>query len=144
MQETIIAFDFGLKNIGIAVGQRLIGSASELPPLPAKEGQPQWEKVQVLLQEWQPSRLVVGLPLNMDGTPTSITPRVKKFSQRLHGRFGLPVELMDERLTTCEAKSEAHERGHHGHYASQPVDSIAARLILESWFRENKSAQSLC
>lgn len=137
MQETIIAFDFGLKNIGVAIGQSLIGSASEYPPLPAKEGQPQWSQLQSLLDEWQPTRLVVGLPLNMDGTPTTITPRVKKFANRLHGRYGLPVSLMDERLTTREAKTEAQARGHHGHYASKPVDSIAARIILESWFREH-------
>lgn len=129
-----MAFDYGLKNIGVAYGQSLTGTANELKPLPARDGVPNWDQLQQLLREWQPQQLVVGLPLNMDGSDSDLCARTRKFANRLNGRFGLPVTLHDERLSTRMAKKEAHERGHHGHYASAPIDSIAARLILESWF----------
>lgn len=132
--QTILAFDFGTRNIGVAVGQTLTRTADELPPLPARDGIPDWDSIGRLLSEWQPQLLVVGLPLNMDGSPSELSARAKKFGNRLHGRFGLQVEMMDERLSTFSAKGEALNRGHRGDYASNPVDSIAARLILESWF----------
>lgn len=128
-----MAFDYGLKNIGVAYGQSLTGTANELKPLPARDGVPDWLKVQQLLDEWQPQQLVVGLPLNMDGSESELCPRARKFANRLSGRFNLPVTLHDERLSTREAKEEAWDRGHHGHYAAAPIDSIAARLILEGW-----------
>lgn len=136
---TAMAFDYGLKNIGVAYGQSLTGTANELKPLPARDGVPQWDQVQLLLREWQPQHLLVGLPLNMDGTDSELCARARKFANRLNGRFGLPVSLHDERLSTRMAKTEAHDRGHHGHYASAPIDSIAARLILESWLESRKS-----
>lgn len=134
---TAMAFDYGLKNIGVAYGQSLTGTASELKPLAARDGVPDWNQVQQLLREWQPQQLVVGLPLNMDGSESELCQRARKFANRLNGRFGLPVILHDERLSTRGAKEEAHERGHHGHYASAPIDSIAARLILEGWLSSN-------
>lgn len=135
---TVMAFDYGLKNIGIAYGQSLTGTANELKPITARDGVPNWDHLQSLLREWQPQQLLVGLPLNMDGSNSDLCARARKFANRLHGRFGLPVILFDERLSTRMAKEEARERGHHGHYASAPIDSIAARLILESWFRDPK------
>lgn len=134
MPETILAFDYGTLNIGVAVGQTLTRTANELPSLKAKDGIPDWEAVTKLLAEWKPHLLVVGLPLNMDGTESELATRARKFANRLHGRFGLPVEMVDERLSTFSAKGEAMQRGHRGNYASKPVDSIAARLILEGWF----------
>lgn len=134
---TLMAFDYGLKNIGLAYGQTLTGTGRELAPISARDGIPNWDELARLLQEWQPQQLLVGLPLNMDDSESEICRRARKFANRLNGRFGLPVALYDERLTTRMAKEEAHERGHHGHYASAPVDSIAARLILESWIREH-------
>lgn len=131
---SVLAFDYGLKNIGVAYGQSITGTATELPPLSARDGIPDWEQIARLLREWQPQRLLVGLPLNMDDSESELSARARKFSNRLHGRFGMPVELFDERLTTRMAKEEARERGHGGHYASAPIDSIAARLLLESWF----------
>lgn len=120
--------------MGVAYGQSLTGTATELPPLPAKDGIPDWEAVKRLLQEWQPQALLVGLPLNMDDSESELARRARKFANRLHGRFTLPVTLFDERLSTREAKEEARQRGHRGNYAQSPVDSIAARLILESYF----------
>lgn len=139
MSLTVFAFDYGLKNIGLAYGQSITGTARELTALKARDGVPNWQQIAGIITEWQPLQLLVGLPLNMDDTETELCPRVRKFANRLHGRFGLPVALYDERLTTRMAKEEAAERGHHGHYASAPVDSIAARLLLESWFREHQA-----
>lgn len=137
MPDSIIAFDFGTKNIGVAYGQSVTATATELKPLPARDGVPNWEDIGKLLQEWQATRLIVGLPLNMDGSNSELSQRARKFGNRLHGRFGLPVDMVDERLTTREAKQEAETRGHRGNYANNPVDSIAARLILESWFNQS-------
>ncbi|MDZ7923997.1 MAG: Holliday junction resolvase RuvX [Marinagarivorans sp.] len=129
----VIGFDYGLKNIGVAIGQSITQTASELKPLGAKDGIPNWEAIEKLLKEWDINSAVVGLPINMDGTDSELALRAKKFANRLHGRFGIQVHLMDERLSTREAKEEAANRGHKGHYKSDPIDSIAARLILESW-----------
>jgi putative Holliday junction resolvase len=132
---TALAFDFGTSSIGLAYGQSLTGSARELEPLPAKDGKPDWNRVQQIIDEWQPHLLLVGLPLNMDGSESEFGARARKFGQRLHGRTGLPVEFVDERLSTRAAKEEAFERGHKGNYAKDPVDSIAARIFLEDWLR---------
>lgn len=133
--QTVIAFDFGTKKIGVAVGQSVTCSASPLPTLKAKDGIPDWNQIERLLREWQPNRVVVGLPLNMDDSESELTARAKKFANRIHGRFGVPVELMDERLSTREAKELAFTMGHKGNFDDDPVDSLAARLILESWWR---------
>ncbi len=133
MSKTVLGFDYGLKNIGVASGQTVTASASELPPLKAKDGIPDWNAIENLLNEWQPDCVVIGLPLNMDGSDSELSQRARKFGNRLHGRFGVQVHLMDERLSTREAKSIAREQGHKGNYRENPVDSLAARLILESW-----------
>lgn len=140
---TILAFDYGTKSVGVAYGQSLTGTAKELAPLPAREGIPNWESVGRLLQEWQPQQLLVGLPINMDDSDSELAQRARKFANRLHGRFGLPVILFDERLSTREAKTEARQRGHRGNYAQSPVDSIAARLILESYFANSREQARL-
>lgn len=132
---TALAFDFGTRSIGLAYGQSLTGGARELAPLPARDGKPDWDRVQHLIDEWRPHYLLVGLPLNMDGSESDFAARARKFGQRLHGRTGLPVEFIDERLSTRAAKEEARERGHRGNYAENPVDSIAARIFLEDWLR---------
>jgi putative Holliday junction resolvase len=138
MAQTLIAFDFGTKSIGVSVGEASLQTASELKPLKAKDGIPDWLQIERLLQEWQPAKLLVGLPLNMDGSEQEMTRRARKFANRLHARFQLDLELIDERLSTREAKNIAAERGHSGDYSNNPVDSIAARLILESYWNSNK------
>ena len=138
MPQTIIAFDFGINRIGIAVGQTATFSAQELSVLKAKDGIPQWEEIQLLISEWKPNTLVVGLPLNMDGSDNEITVRARKFANRLKERFKIGVDLMDERLSTVEAKNELFENGVKLNRNTKPVDSIAARLILESWFETKK------
>ncbi len=134
---SVLAFDYGVKSIGLAYGQSLTGTARELPPIPAKDGIPNWGQIEELIKEWGANQLLVGLPLNMDGTDSEFAKRAKKFANRLHGRFGLSVALCDERLSTQEAKEEAYARGHKGNFAQDPIDSIAARLILESWFNQS-------
>ena len=134
MSQTILAFDFGLNSIGCAVGQSITGTAQPLAAFKAQDGIPNWEAIGTLLKEWQPDLLVVGLPLNMDGSEQPLTQRAKKFANRLHGRFQLQVTLHDERLTTVEARSEIFSRGGFKALKKDKVDSISACLLLESWF----------
>lgn len=137
MIKTLLAFDYGTKNIGVAAGQTITRTANSLPPLKAKDGIPDWFQIEKLLGDWKPDLVLVGLPLNMDETESDLSVRARKFTNRLHGRFGIKVELVDERLTSFEAKGEMMERGGSRHYKTNPVDSIAARLILEGWFERN-------
>ena len=132
--KLVLGFDYGSKQIGVAVGQAVTGQARELCVLKAQNGVPDWQKVAQLLQEWQPDALVVGLPLNMDGSPSEMSARTEKFSRQLHGRFQIPVHTHDERLTTYAAKGERMDRGqHHSNYRENPVDALAAALLLEGW-----------
>lgn len=132
----LLGFDFGTHNIGVAVGQTVTGTASPLPALKAKDGQPDWQKVEKMIAEWQPKVLVVGLPLNMDGSEQPLTDQARKFANRLHGRFGLPVELQDERLTTVAAKEELFARGGYRELSKDKIDSAAAQLILEDYLAQ--------
>ncbi|MDE9590659.1 Holliday junction resolvase RuvX, partial [Xenorhabdus bovienii] len=102
--RTIIAFDFGTSSIGAAIGQEVTGTARALSAFKANEGSPNWQLIEKLLKEWLPDLVIVGLPLNMDGTEQPVTAQARKFANRLHGRFGVQVELHDERLTTVEAR----------------------------------------
>lgn len=136
-QRLVLAFDYGTRRIGVAVGNEMLGSATALAPLPARNGIPEWQQIGQLLNEWQPDLLVVGLPLNMDGTESDMSRRARKFSNRLHGRFGKPVEVFDERGSTRAAKRIARDAGHRGNYRDDGVDGIAAQLILESFFADD-------
>lgn len=137
MIKTLLAFDYGTKNIGVASGQTITRSANSQSPLKAKDGIPDWTQIEKLLKEWQPDLVLVGLPLNMDDSESELSARARKFANRLHGRFGVKVELVDERLSSFEAKNEVMSRGGSRDYKNNPVDSIAARLILESWLERN-------
>ncbi len=125
--KTVIAFDFGTNSIGCAVGQSITGTAQGLTTFKAQDGIPNWEEIGKLLQDWKPDMLVVGLPLNMDGTEQPLTQRARKFANRLNGRFNLPVELQDERLTTVEAKAEIFSRG--GYKALKRIKWIPFPLV---------------
>ncbi len=137
---TVIAFDFGTRQIGVAVGQTLTATARPLAVLKARDGIPDWGKISSLLKEWQPDKLLVGLPLNMDGSRSEFCARTEKFARRLHGRYGLPVEMMDERLSTFEAKQRQPQ---HTSYRENPIDDSAACLILEGWLRDTGTGQPL-
>ena len=129
MGITVLAFDFGTKSIGCAVGQSITGTAQSLPAFKAQDGIPDWDAIGNIIKEWQPARLVVGLPLNMDGTEQELTLRAKKFANRLNGRFNLPVELQDERLTTTEARSEIFSRGGYRSLNKIKVYGISSSII---------------
>ncbi|WP_298719191.1 Holliday junction resolvase RuvX [uncultured Oceanisphaera sp.] len=137
MSLTLLGFDYGTKSIGVAVGQQITGSARPLLALKANEGVPNWDQIEALLKEWQPGLLVVGLPLNMDGTEQDISRRARKFANRLHGRFGIKVELQDERLTTTDARARLFEAGGYKALGKDAVDAVSAQLILESWMESN-------
>ncbi|MGO1297396.1 MAG: Holliday junction resolvase RuvX [Vibrio sp.] len=135
MSRTIMGFDFGTKSIGSAIGQEVTGTASPLKAFKANDGIPNWDDIEKQIKEWQPDLLVVGLPTDLSGRDLeAITPRAKKFANRLHGRFGLPVELHDERLSTTEARAALFERGGYRALSKGNIDSQSAVVILESWF----------
>ncbi|MFT7686315.1 MAG: putative Holliday junction resolvase [Candidatus Azotimanducaceae bacterium] len=126
----IMSFDYGTKKMGVAIGQTVTASANPLKKISAKDGIPNWNDIDKLVKEWQPDLFVVGLPLNMDGSESEISIRAKKFARRLTGRFNIPHKTVDERLSSFEAKLYAGE--------SDDIDSIAASLILGTYFREKK------
>lgn len=129
----LLTFDYGLRRTGLAAGQTLTGTASPLPPLTMNNGHPDWDEISALLARWKPDGLLVGLPLNMDGTASDMTRRAEKFRKRLHGRFGLPALGWDERLTSHEVKRTARESGITD-FGTHSVDSDAAVLIFQSWY----------
>ncbi|MEH6586750.1 MAG: Holliday junction resolvase RuvX [Halioglobus sp.] len=132
----MLAFDYGLRQIGVAIGNSLLGTTQSLPILKARDGVPDWNTVTKLIEEWQPELLVVGEPLNMDGSTSELSARANKFGRRLNGRLGLPVAMVDERLSSFEAKQQSRERGHRGDFNKDPIDSLAAELILQTWLSE--------
>jgi len=136
VQGNILGFDFGLKQIGVAVGETVTGSARPLALLKTNDGKPQWHLIEKLISEWQPALLVVGLPLNMDDSESAMSARARKFANRLHGRYGLKVELHDERLSSQAVRSslaEAEQFGEKQRIAHNKIDALAAALVLESW-----------
>lgn len=135
-QRTLLCFDYGTKSIGVAVGSELTGSASLLPALKARDGIPDWDQIARLINEWQPQLLLVGLPLNMDGSEQEFTTRTRKFANRLHGRFGLPVSLHDERLSTADARSRLFAEGGYRNLSKDKVDSLSAQIIFEGWYEQ--------
>ncbi|NQD35810.1 Holliday junction resolvase RuvX [Permianibacter sp. IMCC34836] len=134
-----MAFDFGLKRIGVAVGQPITGTTQMLAPIAARDGQPDWAVVEKLLKEWQPNLLLIGIPLAIDGSELSVTANARKFMNRLHGRFGLPVQPVDERVTSKEARQQLFDYGGYKTLKNQSVDSLAAELMLQQWLHEQSS-----
>ncbi|MFT4767238.1 MAG: putative Holliday junction resolvase [Glaciecola sp.] len=134
--KRVLAFDYGLSQIGVAVGNSGLGTTQPLSILRARDGQPNWDEVGALCKEWQPDLLLVGDPLNMDGTVSEFALRARKFARRLEGRFGVAIEMVDERLSSFEVKQQQKEAGHRGDYREQPVDDLAAELILQDWLRQ--------
>jgi putative Holliday junction resolvase len=128
--RNLLGFDYGLKQIGVASGQTLTSTASGLTILKAVDGIPDWIEVENLLDEWKPDLVVVGLPLNMDDSESVLSTRARKFARRLQGRFAVEVEMVDERLTSREAKMLGREQGTQD---LTKIDHLAASLILQSW-----------
>ena len=136
--EVLLAFDYGARRIGLAVGQTLTGSASPVGVIQVTQA-PDWDAVGRAVREWSPTRLLVGLPYNMDGTETVLTGVCRGFARELGRRYGLPVELVDERLTSSAAQGDLREARRSGartrRVRREDIDANAARLILETWMR---------
>lgn len=128
-----ISFDFGYKRIGMAVGQRITCKASPLATINANRGIPDWQVVKKSIDEWRPQALIVGVPTCIDGSEQYTTEPAKKFAKQLEEKYSLPVFLVDERLTTVEARERLFAAGGYKKIQKSAVDSIAACVILEQW-----------
>jgi putative holliday junction resolvase len=137
LPKRLIAFDFGMKRIGVAVGQTLTKSARPLETLSAKNGVPDWKIIEKIVKKWSPEAFIVGIPLNMDGTLQPISYDAKRFAELLRVRFMLPVHEVDERLTTKDARERLFNEGGYKALQGGQVDQVAAQLILQNWFDEN-------
>lgn len=135
--KILLGFDFGMKRIGVAVGQTITKTARPLDTIEAKNGIPNWKAIAKLIQKWQPDALVVGIPLNMDGTPQTISQHAQHFATHLREQYQLPVYEMDERLTTKDAREKLFNQGGYKALQDGQVDRVAAQLILQNWFAEN-------
>jgi len=133
--ETIIAFDFGLRRIGVAVGQQITGSATAIGVVANGADGPDWQGIRRIIADWEPARLVVGIPTHQDGTPSDLTARARQFIDGLR-RFGKPVEATDENYSSREARqllAEQRARGLRRRVRRENIDSTAAVLIAERW-----------
>jgi len=135
-QGTLLAFDFGTKRIGIAVGNTLLRRARPLTTINDEKTEARFAAIAALLGEWQPGALVVGLPSNDDGTPHELTALCRRFANRLKGRFKLPTILLDERYTSLAASAQLNEEGIHGMKQKNLIDQYAAQQILQAYFDE--------
>lgn len=132
---TVLAFDFGEKRIGVAVGECELRSASALTTFDAETNDARWSAIGRLLDEWKPALLVVGLPLSPDGEAHDMTARAQRFARQLEGRYRLPVALQDERFTSAEADTQLREGGQHDwRERKKHLDAHAAQLILKDYF----------
>ena len=131
---TVLAFDFGEKRIGVAVGEHLLGIAHPLATVAAEANDERFRQIADLIAEWRPALLLVGLPLSVDGNEHELTLLSKKFARRLDGRFGLPVAMMDERYTSAQASQSLAEIGVSGRRQKPMLDQVAAQYILQSYF----------
>ena len=133
--QLILAFDFGTQKMGMAVGSSLIESANPLALFPMKDGIPNWDELLKIVKQHQPSLFLVGLPLNMDDTESELSTRARKFARRLRHQTNIETLMVDERLTTREARDELDQYKAQGRAKKLAADSIAAALFIESWYR---------
>lgn len=135
--QTVLAFDFGLKRIGIASGDTLTGTAAPQAAVSARAGQPDWDSIERQVRALQPGLLVVGAPYNVDGSPGALAPAARRFAAELERRFGLPVNMVDERWSSLEAaaalKASRAAGERRRRVTREHIDSAAAAVILERW-----------
>jgi putative Holliday junction resolvase len=131
----VLGFDFGMRRIGVAIGNLITATAAPLETLDRNGSE--WDEIAACIAEWQPRALIVGLPYNADGSKSEMTRRAQRFARQLSGRFGLPVHEVDERWTSLEAAEELRQQRRSGarrkRVRPDEIDRQAARLILESW-----------
>jgi putative holliday junction resolvase len=133
---TLLGFDYGRRRIGVAVGNTLTRNAQPLTTLAATDAGPDWARVAALLEEWSPARLVVGVPYNDGASGQEMVAEAQRFARRLHGRFGVPVDTVDEALSSSEAYGRlkaGRSSGRRGPIAKEEIDSAAAAVILQDW-----------
>jgi putative pre-16S rRNA nuclease len=133
---TLLAFDFGTKRIGVAVGNTILRRANPLTTINVEKTDHRFAAIAALIKEWQPGALIVGLPFNEDGTPHELTALCRRFANRLKGRFDLPTILLDERYTSLAASAQLNEEGIHGMKQRTLIDQYAAQQILQAYFDE--------
>ena len=136
---TVIAFDFGLKRTGVAVGNTLTGSASPECTIQSNNEQPDWQSITRLFNEWKPDQLVVGMPTELDGSESPLTKRINRFCNQLNGRYNLPVDQENEQFTSIEAAArlkQLRQSGRKKKVSKEEVDKIAASIILENWMQK--------
>ncbi|WP_024301301.1 Holliday junction resolvase RuvX [Pseudogulbenkiania sp. MAI-1] len=133
---TTLAFDFGERRIGVAMGETLLGIAHPLTTIDTEITEQRFTAIGKLIEEWRPAQLVVGLPVHADGTEHDLTRLSRRFANRLKGRFGLPVWLVDERHTSLIAESLLNEAGVRGRKQKPALDQVAAQAILQTWFEQ--------
>ena len=131
---TVLAFDFGVKRIGVAVGEWPLAQAHPLTTIHGEANAERFAAIEALLKEWRPVSLVVGLPLALDGSAHEMTARSSRFANQLRGRFGLPVDYAEERLSSVEAEERLRASGHSTRSAREHVDAMAAQIILQCFF----------
>ena len=136
--HTYLGFDYGTKHLGIAVGGSASGRAEALASTSVRQGIPDWSLLDRLISEWQPTALIVGLPLNMDDSENAMTRAARKFGHRLQGRYNLPVHLVDERLTSVDAKNTLVESRVPWKQRKAKVDKLAAQTILQAYLDEQR------
>ena len=131
--ETIMAFDFGEKRIGIAIGETLFGQARALATVTESANDRRFAAIGKLIAEWRPARLVVGLPRHVDDSAHEFAARCTRFAHQLEGRYRLPVEFTDERYSSCAAESHLGNQGGRGRKLKAQLDAEAAAVILQAW-----------
>jgi len=139
---TVLAFDFGTRRIGVAVGETMLKSARPLTTINAAANDVRFAAIGRLIEEWRPAQLVVGLPRALDGSEHEMTARSRRFANQLRGRFGLPVDLADERLSSAAAESQLRAHGHDLKRRKDAIDAAAAAIILQSYFDETHHADT--
>ncbi|MGZ8198039.1 MAG: Holliday junction resolvase RuvX [Burkholderiales bacterium] len=140
----MLAFDFGEKRIGVAVGDTSVRIAHPLATIAAEDNATRFAQIAKLIEEWRPGRCLVGLPMHADGTEHAVSRLARRFAHRLEGRFQVPVSLVDERLTSRAAASRLAESGVRARDMKAALDAAAAREIPEAWFESNGPGRELC
>ena len=136
----VIAFDFGLKRTGVAVGNTVIGSATPECTLISKDDQPDWDSISKLFKEWRPTQIVVGMPTELDGSENPLKPRIERFCNQMQGRYNIAVDQENEQFTSIEAAQrlkQLRQSGRKQKVSKDEVDKIAAAIILENWMQRN-------
>lgn len=133
--QLIMAFDFGTQKTGMAIGSSMIESATPLALFPMRDGIPNWDELLKIVKQHQPNLFLVGLPLNMDDSESELSARARKFARRLRHQTNIETWMVDERLTTREARDELDQYQAQGRGKNVSADSIAAALFIESWYR---------